>query len=429
MQPSQPRILIITTQTWRQVTRLALRFSRYGCRLSALYPPGNELEFYEGLHSGYTFKPGNPLESLQLAIARSGADYLVPGDDLAVWLLHELCERAPQYKDLIERSIGRANSFATVRSRYALLTLAAGLGIEVPETVLAPTVEAALAWSRSHALPFVLKKDGTFGGGGVEIVSDRLALPAHYARLNARPAALERLKQRLLPGMSAFAMPRPSISVPEVSAQVYVEGTAANAMFACDKGRVLGTVQARVVAAKGKTGPALYIDLVDDPRMQRAGELLAAALQISGYFGLDFILEKGTGVPYLIELNPRCTQMGHIALPHQADLAGVLWARWSGQPLPPVNDEELSAAVCFYPAESGVQVVESIADRARPDVCAEDRAIVDRLAGGNPALLARSYQAARAQLKALKYRVVTMRPAPLYYFEPAASPSTGVLAP
>ncbi len=413
--PSVPSILIVCTQTWLQLTRMAVRFSRYGCQVSALCPAGSELRFFEPLHSFHAFHPSDPLKSLKTAIRFSRADYLVPGDDFSVWLLHELSERSPEHRSLIERSLGRSTFFPTVRSRHGLLSLARSLGIDVPETVLVKTPEEARAWSEKQGLPFVLKKDGTWGGGGVQIVEDPAAIDDHYARLHAQPAPLDRIMHRLRAGRP-IEMPSSALPEAEVSAQAYVEGIAANAMFACDKGRILGTVQARVVASKGKTGPALLIDLVDDPRIERAGRLLAAKLELSGFFGLDFILDKDTGAPMLIELNPRCTQLGHIARSQQSDLAGLLWAQWSGCAPPLVFFFYVSASFVFYTPANQWQPGVSFSQHTRLDVCTEDRPIVDRLAMGNPAMLARAYQAARAQLKEIKRSVVATRPAPVYYF-------------
>jgi len=46
------------------------------------------------------------------------------------------------------------------------------------------------------------------------------------------------------------------------------------------------------------------------------------------------MLEDGTDLPYLIELNPRCTQLGHLRLPIQGDLAGFISAKLGGAPGP-----------------------------------------------------------------------------------------------
>ena len=419
MHISRPVILLVTTQTWLQLTRLALRLSRYGCQVSALCPIQSELRFLDRLHSCHLFRPAHPLHSIKAAIIASGATHVVPGDDLAVWLLQELSERSPHYRPIVERSMGPRHVFSTVRSRVGLLEIASSLGIDVPQTVQTRTLGEAREWARVHPVPFLLKKDGTFGGGGVQVVNDAAALDRHYARLNAGPRWREQMRQALAPSDNMLRMPLSWISEPEISAQAYVEGTAANAMFACDRGKILGTVQARVVAAKGKTGPAVMIDLLDDERITRAGTRLASSLQLSGFFGLDFILEQGTGRPMLIELNPRCTQMGHVALAGQPDLAALLWSRWSGEQVAPVTEEALAPSICFYPQALAWDANSSFLKRARLDVCAEDRALVDVLAQGDPAPLARLYRFVYATLKRLKHALVPSRPAPIYYFEPA----------
>jgi len=97
-------------------------------------------------------------------------------------------------------------------------------------------------------------------------------------------------------------------------------------MFACWRGELLAVVSVIVVAADGPTGAALVIRLIEDERLRRAAKLIAARLKLSGFYGLDFVIEAGTGVPYLIEMNPRCTQIGHIEFPGTGSIAGALCA-------------------------------------------------------------------------------------------------------
>jgi hypothetical protein len=58
--------------------------------------------------------------------------------------------------------------------------------------------------------------------------------------------------------------------------------------------------------------------------MAQAACILTRRLQLSGFHGLDFILEPRSGAAYLIEMNPRCTQLGHLPIAGQKDLAGLL---------------------------------------------------------------------------------------------------------
>ncbi len=187
---------------------------------------------------------------------------------------------------------------------------------------------------------------------------------------------------------SAFTRLR-CLSSPKLTSQSFVSGVPANSMYACAQGRILGEVQARVIASEGKKGPSLVIQLMEDARISRAGAALAEALQLSGFFGLDFMLDAETGEPLLIELNPRSTQLGHIALANQPDLAGRLWAHWTGNPLPPSGSAELGRTVCFYP--KGEQFTRETASLpgCRPDVAAHEAPLLRSLIAGNPALRSR----------------------------------------
>jgi hypothetical protein len=104
-----------------------------------------------------------------------------------------------------------------------------------------------------------------------------------------------------------------------------------------------------VLAASGPTGAATIIQRIQDDRMTKAGTLLAKRLQLSGFFGLDFMTEAHTGIPYLIEMNPRCTQLGHLEFADQGSLAGAFVADLRGE-LPPPPEQPLPLdTVALYP--------------------------------------------------------------------------------
>jgi hypothetical protein len=72
-------------------------------------------------------------------------------------------------------------------------------------------------------------------------------------------------------------------------------------------------------------------------------------LSASGFFGLDFIIENLSGEPYLIEMNPRCTQLGHLQFPDRADLAGALCERITGRCRPRPQVPIRSHMIAFFP--------------------------------------------------------------------------------
>ncbi len=376
---SCPTLLIVSTQTWFQVARLAMRFGDYGARLAAICPEACPLVHFAGIQQRFGFRLTRPLGSLRHAIAASGADYIVPTDDRSVAFLHELAAVSPSLRPLIERSIGPESSYPIVRSRFRLLELAHEMGIAVPETELIRQAGELERWHPVHGEGLVLKKDGTWGGRGVYVAYSQPEAERAFAALSRRASAGERVAQWLRIGDASVFAKLGHAPRPEISAQRFVRGVPANSMYACHQGQVLGEVQVRVAASKGKTGPSLVVQLMQDPRISRAGALLARKLELSGFFGLDFMLDEQTGAPFLIEMNPRSTQLGHVAVAGQPDLAGRLWAQWAGGALPTPAEPHLGAAVWFYPdGEQWTQATASFPG-CRPDVQPAEREAVIRL--------------------------------------------------
>ncbi len=106
------------------------------------------------------------------------------------------------------------------------------------------------------------------------------------------------------------------------------------------------TVAARISAAAqpaGPTGPSTVIRLIDRP------ELLAGArrLGLSGFIGLDFIIDDATGEAVVIEINPRATPLGASAIGPGTPVAGA--ARSLGA-IPGDAAGEQGDLIAYFPA-------------------------------------------------------------------------------
>jgi hypothetical protein len=194
-----------------------------------------------------------------------------------------------------------------------------------------------------------LKADGTWGGGGVKIVFTPDEVRQSFAEL-ARLFRLGYASKRLVVNRDSFWL-RPwwNGSRHPVIVQSYIHGRPANCAVVCWKGRVLAGIGVEVVASDGPTGPASVVRVVDNAEMMFAAERIASRLGLSGFFGLDFMIEEGTGASYLIEMNPRTTPLCHLRLGQGRDMAGALWAQLSGQPFqeaPPVTQNEI---IAYFP--------------------------------------------------------------------------------
>ena len=91
-------------------------------------------------------------------------------------------------------------------------------------------------------------------------------------------------------------------------------------------------VSVAVIAADGPTGAAIIVQRIMSEQLKEIAQRLIKPLQLSGFYGLDFMIEEKTGTPYLIEMNPRCTQLGHLEFPDQCSLAGSLRCRPARRP-------------------------------------------------------------------------------------------------
>jgi hypothetical protein len=136
---------------------------------------------------------------------------------------------------------------------------------------------------------------------------------------------------------------------PAVVAQAFVRGRAANCAVFCWEGHVLAGSCVEVLSAQGATGPAKVVRMVDNREMMHCAERLARTLQMSGFFGLDFVIEGSSSDAYLIEMNPRTTPLCHLQLGMGRDMISALWSKLSKQPMPEarcVTDNEL---IAYFP--------------------------------------------------------------------------------
>ena len=273
----------------------------------------------------------------------------MPCDDGVVWQLHQLHSQNSALQPLIERSLGSAEAYSIIRSRGEFLRVASDLNIRVPVTRNVDSeADVRAAWAE---VPAVLKLDGTWGGAGVAIAQSLSDALAAFRKL-ALPINVGVAWKRWLINQDPIALwtwhrsKRSSVTMQE-----FIAGRPANTMMACWQGEVLALVSVEVLSSQGPTGAATVVQIVQNDEIEQAARKLARELNLSGFHGLDFILEEDSEAAYLIELNPRCTQLGHLRLWSQGDLAGQVCARlWNQLPeVPALEDCIQGNTIAFFP--------------------------------------------------------------------------------
>jgi hypothetical protein len=352
-----PRVLLTDTDRRPYAARMALVLADAGCEVSAICSSqGHPLLKTRVVRKTYPYSSLRPLNSLVHAIEATAPEVIIPCDDRGTRHLHELYEwtrrrgtLGSKLAGLIERSLGSPESYSIVSARYDLLRCADKRGLRVPHTKLVRTPDDLKSWQAEQPFPWVLKADETWGGRGVRIVHTLEEAERVFLEMSRQFRLLRAIKRMLVNHDPFWLQPWWEGRKPAVIVQAHVPGTPANCAVVCWEGKVLAGIGVEVVSADGVTGPASIVRVVDNSKMMLSAERITGELRLSGFFGLDFVIEEGSGEPYLIEMNPRCTPLCHLRLGTGRDMIGGLWAQISGEPvplIPPVTENDM---IAYFP--------------------------------------------------------------------------------
>jgi hypothetical protein len=353
---ASPRVLLTDTTRWGRSARIAIELANTRCDVSAVCLANRHpLLKTSVVREVFPYSAFRPVDSLAAALNAARPDLVVPCDDRAVQHLHQLyararaCAAGEKIAGLIERSLGSPESYPIVSTRFRLLEIARQEGLRIPETRQVRTPEDLRLWGQNRALPWVLKADRTWGGGGVEIARTPRQAERFFNRIPWFFGTTLALKRLIANRDPFWLLPSWKRWIPDVVVQAHIQGRPANCAVVCWEGKVLSGIAAEVVSSDKPTGPANVVRIIDNPEMLRCAEILAARLRLSGFFGLDFMIEEGTGLSYLIEMNPRATPLCHLRLGKGRDLIGALHAQLSGQSLDEAPCVTQNDTIAYFP--------------------------------------------------------------------------------
>ena len=354
----KPSVLIAATERWYPTARLGMALANAGCTVHAVCPSGHPLEKTRALGQMHAYNGLRPLKSFADAIAATHPDFIIPGDDLATRQLHQLYDRARSDGKsgallcaLIARSLGAPESFPVVYARTAFMKVAGETGVRVPKTEVISDLSDLKNWIARVGFPIVLKADGTSGGDGVRVVHTLEEAKRAFRKLHAPPLLARATKRALIDQDMTLIWPSLLRRRFRVNAQAFVAGREATSTVACWQGMVLASLHFEVVNKATARGHATVVRMIENAEMSSAAEKIARRLNLSGLHGFDFMLEAHTGNAYLIEINPRTTQLGHLTLGREHDLPAALYAALTGknvQPAPKVTEND---TIALFPQE------------------------------------------------------------------------------
>lgn len=382
---NQLKVLIATTTWWPSAARLAVAFRGHDAVVSAICPRGHPLRVLGNLRAVHTYSALSPLDALARAIRQDAPDIIVPTDDRVVGHLHALhaaaTSRDPDsiaLRALIERSLGAPVGFALSGTRDRLLQAVQADGVRVPAGRSIASLAELRAWFAAMPGRCVIKTEGSWGGSGVSVVHTLAEAEAAFLAMS-QPLRVRRAVRILLfdgdpfPFMQCLRRERRTVTV-----QAFIEGRQANIMAACRNGRVLDTLSVDVLRAQNGIGAATVVRMVACPQMEAAAASVARRVGASGFFGLDFMVETATGLYYLIEMNPRATQLGHLARSGR-DLAASLVGALGGTPRPAANPGGEDQVVALFPQALRFEAEWLALNRTRIDVPIDEPHLVAEL--------------------------------------------------
>lgn len=354
----KPTVLIAATYRWFTTARLAMALAKAGYVVEAVCPSRHPLCRTSVVARTHNYHALTPLTSFADAIADANPDLIVSGDDLATRHLHQLYDRERRQGGqdapicaLIERSLGAPESFPVVHARTAFIKMARAEGIRVPHTEVISNRDELSKWVDEMGFPTVLKASGSSGGAGVRIVHTMEDAERAFRYLQAPPLLVRAAKRALVDQDRTLILPSLFRHRSEVNAQEFTPGREATSAVACWNGSVLASLHFEVINKRSSEGPATVLRLIDNAEMSTAAERMVRRLNLSGLHGFDFMLDERTENSYLIEINPRATQVGHLTLGYGRDLPAALYAAVSGervQAAPKVTEKDI---IALFPQE------------------------------------------------------------------------------
>ncbi len=359
----KPIVLVVTTMRWLPTARLAVALADAGFAVETVCPAGHSIAKTTVLRRAFIYRGLTPLKSIMSAVEATKPDLLIPGDDLATMHLHHLHKEystnarspgagkfAETICELIERSIGAPENFELIDDRAAFMHASQQAGVRVPCTEAVDDDEALKEFAAKSGYPLVLKANGTSGGTGVRIVRNEQEARRELRELQAPPDFHRAMKRAVFDRNTTMLGPSVRRTKCVVNAQAFVDGTEATSVVACWQGEVLAGLHFEVLQKTNPSGPATVLKRIVHPEMTAAAEKMARRLKLSGLHGFDFMLDAQRNA-FLIEINPRITQVGHLNMGVGQDLPRALVSIPFGkeiQQVPAVTDSDI---VALFPKE------------------------------------------------------------------------------
>ena len=356
----KPRVLLAHSLRWSNVARLSMSFRAAGFDVGVIARKLHPVHAMRSPNRSFFYRSASPRASLKAAIDSWRPQLIVPCDDRIVAHLHALhtedvargsADGAFSMSKLIETSLGAPDSYNLLRSRHLLGALAGLPDVHVVRTDPIATLGQLRNWVQLNGAPAVLKLDGSWGGRDVVLIRDPGETNSAFLKMQ-----LHRSRARVLKNAMTDMDIEPLLEsirgrAPVISVQEFIPGRSANCAIACWRGEVVASMAVEVVHGNTRFGMATVVQPVAGEGMIAAARSIARRLDLSGMHGFDFVIDANTQQARLIEINPRATQINHIAFGAGGSSAVALRCALENKPSEETSLAPAPKEIALFPLE------------------------------------------------------------------------------
>lgn len=314
------KVLIVALNTnWTGISRLPSGLLRAGLEPFALCPKKSYLAKTKYLKKSIQFPTYSYSRSkliylwIVISILIFKPDIVIPGDEdsiLALQNVGNLFSSIPffgQVSKLIRKSLSPNKFDRLILSKSEFQKVCISWGIRTPKNVYVNNSEEAIKVADEMGFPVVIKKDSGYGGTGVFICENKKELIFHLMNIE-KTSLLTHLKTCLKNLFFTSAVNNES----GISIQQYIQGITGQSPFCAENGVVFAiNPMLKKETYPGKTGPASVSEGYDNKEVEVFVNKVARELSFTGFASLEYIVDEKSGLPYVIELNPRPTPTSH----------------------------------------------------------------------------------------------------------------------
>jgi len=227
--------------------------------------------------------PKRYAERLLQEIETGGYDCYFPAFEEIILMSH--------YRDrvlaAVKSTIPETRTLLRLHDKVQLAQLATELGIDTPSIFVPQSSEEARSYIAKVDHPVVIKMRQTSGAAGFRKVYE----PSQLERLYFDVVRVNGLSEANLPMI-----------------QRLVEGPTTCTLELCHHGEVIGDVMYQGIRTMPRTGgTTVFRESVADPACREAASQIVRKLEYDGFCGFDFIIDRETGRPVLVDGNCRTT--------------------------------------------------------------------------------------------------------------------------